>query len=244
VNIGDFGIVDGKRDARFADLVMALDEVDGIARFRISSIEPNLLTNEIIEFVAQSKRFVPHFHIPLQSGSNAILRKMGRRYLRELYEDRVSKIKTLLPHACIGVDVIVGFPGETDELFLETYNFLNELDISYLHVFTYSERANTRAVELEGVVPMKKRNERSKMLRILSEKKRRKFYEENLGKTFTVLFEEDVENGMMHGFTENYIRVAAKYDPILINELKQVTLDEILETGNVGVKEPEFVIGS
>ncbi len=240
VNIGDFGIVDGKRDARFADLVMALDEVEGIARFRISSIEPNLLTNEIIEFVAQSKRFVPHFHIPLQSGSNAILRKMGRRYLRELYEDRVSKIKTLLPHACIGVDVIVGFPGETDELFLETYNFLNELDISYLHVFTYSERANTRAVELEGVVPIKKRNERSKMLRILSEKKRRKFYEENLGKTFTVLFEEDVENGMMHGFTENYIRVAAKYDPILINELKQVTLDEILETGNVGVREPAF----
>jgi threonylcarbamoyladenosine tRNA methylthiotransferase MtaB len=238
VNIGDFGIVDGKRDSRFADLVMALDEVEGIARFRISSIEPNLLTNEIIEFVAQSKRFVPHFHIPLQSGSNAILRKMGRRYLRELYEDRVSKIKTLLPHACIGVDVIVGFPGETDELFLETYNFLNELDISYLHVFTYSERANTRAVELEGVVPMKKRNERSKMLRILSEKKRRKFYEENLGQTFTVLFEEDVENGMMHGFTENYIRVAAKYDPILINELKQVTLDEILETGNVGVREP------
>jgi threonylcarbamoyladenosine tRNA methylthiotransferase MtaB len=244
VNIGDFGIVDGKRDARFADLVMALDEVEGIARFRISSIEPNLLTNEIIEFVAQSKRFVPHFHIPLQSGSNAILRKMGRRYLRELYEDRVTKIKTLLPHACIGVDVIVGFPGETDELFLETYNFLNELNISYLHVFTYSERANTRAVELQGVVPMKKRNERSKMLRILSEKKRRKFYEENLGKTFTVLFEEDVENGMMHGFTENYIRVAAKYDPILINELKQVTLDEILETGNVGAKEPEFVIGS
>jgi threonylcarbamoyladenosine tRNA methylthiotransferase MtaB len=241
VNIGDFGIVDGKRDARFADLVIALDEVEGIARFRISSIEPNLLTNEIIEFVAQSKRFVPHFHIPLQSGSNTILRKMGRRYLRELYEDRVSKIKTLLPHACIGVDVIVGFPGETDELFLETYNFLNELNISYLHVFTYSERANTRAVELEGVVPMKKRNERSKMLRILSEKKRRKFYEENLGQTFTVLFEEDVENGMMHGFTENYIRVAAKYDPILINELKQVTLDEILETGNVGVREPALV---
>jgi threonylcarbamoyladenosine tRNA methylthiotransferase MtaB len=238
VNIGDFGIVDGKRDARFADLVMALDEVEGIARFRISSIEPNLLTNEIIEFVAQSKRFVPHFHIPLQSGSNTILRKMGRRYLRELYEDRVSKIKTLLPHACIGVDVIVGFPGETDELFLETYNFLNELNISYLHVFTYSERANTRALEMEGVVPMKKRNERSKMLRILSEKKRRKFYEENLGENFTVLFEEDVENGMMHGFTENYIRVAAKYDPILINELKQVTLDEILETGNVGAREP------
>ncbi len=241
VNIGDFGIVDGKRDARFADLVMALDEVEGIERFRISSIEPNLLTNEIIDFVARSKRFVPHFHIPLQSGSNTILRKMGRRYLRELYEDRVSKIKTLLPQACIGVDVIVGFPGETDELFLETYNFLNELDISYLHVFTYSERANTRAVDMDGVVPMKKRNERSKMLRILSEKKRRKFYEENLGQTFTVLFEEDIEEGMMHGFTENYIRVAAKYDPILINELKVVTLDGILADGNVGVREPAFV---
>lgn len=241
VNIGDFGIVDGKRDSRFADLVMALDEVAGIDRFRISSIEPNLLTNEIIDFVSHSKRFVPHFHIPLQSGSNTILRKMGRRYLRELYEDRVSKIKTLLPQACIGVDVIVGFPGETDELFLETYNFLNELNISYLHVFTYSERANTRAVDMEGVVPMKKRNERSKMLRILSEKKRRKFYEENLGQTFTVLFEEDIEDGMMHGFTENYIRVAAKYDPMLINELKQVTLDAILADGNVGVREPVFV---
>jgi threonylcarbamoyladenosine tRNA methylthiotransferase MtaB len=241
VNIGDFGIVDGKREERFADLVMALDEVEGIDRFRISSIEPNLLTNEIIDFVARSKRFVPHFHIPLQSGSNTILRRMGRRYLRELYEDRVSKIKTLLPHACIGVDVIVGFPGETDELFLETYNFLNELNISYLHVFTYSERANTRAVDMDGVVPMKKRNERSKMLRILSEKKRRKFYEENLGQTFTVLFEEDIEDGMMHGFTENYIRVAAKYDPILINELKVLTLDEVMGNGNVGVREPAFV---
>ena len=241
VNIGDFGIVDGKREERFADLVMALDELEGIDRFRISSIEPNLLTNEIIEFVARSKRFVPHFHIPLQSGSNTILRKMGRRYLRELYEDRVSKIKTLLPQACIGVDVIVGFPGETDELFLETYNFLNELNISYLHVFTYSERANTRAVDMDGVVPMKKRNERSKMLRILSEKKRRKFYEENLGQTFTVLFEEDIEDGMMHGFTENYIRVAAKYDPMLINELKVVTLDAILADGNVGVSEPTSI---
>ena len=238
VNIGDFGIVEGKREGRFADLVMALDEVAGIDRFRISSIEPNLLTNEIIDFVSRSKRFVPHFHIPLQSGSNTILRKMGRNYLRELYEDRVSKIKTLLPQACIGVDVIVGFPGETDELFLETYNFLNELNISYLHVFTYSERANTRAVDMDGVVPMKKRNERSKMLRVLSEKKRRKFYEENLGQTFTVLFEEDIEEGMMHGFTENYIRVAAKYDPMLINELKVVTLDSILADGNVGVTEP------
>src|SRR5690606_13061472 len=153
VNIGDFGIVDGKRNERFADLVYALDKVEGINRLRISSIEPNLLTNEIISFASKSQRFVPHFHIPLQSGSNSILRKMGRRYLRELYVDRVTKIKTLMPHACIGVDVIVGFPGETDELFLETYNFLNELDVSYLHVFTYSERANTRAVEMEGVVP-------------------------------------------------------------------------------------------
>lgn len=200
-----------------------------------------MLTNEIISFAAQSKRFVPHFHVPLQSGSNTILRKMGRRYLRELYVDRVTKIKTLMPHACIGVDVIVGFPGETDELFIETYNFLNELDISYLHVFTYSERANTRAAEMDEVVPMKKRNERSKMLRILSEKKRRKFYTENLGETFTVLFEEDIEDGKIHGFTENYIRVAAKYDPMLINELKLVTLDQINDKGNVEVLEPEMV---
>lgn len=241
VNIGDFGIQEGKRKERFADLVMAIDEIEGIERFRISSIEPNLLTNEVIEFVSTSKRFVPHFHIPLQSGSNTILRSMGRRYLRELYEDRISKIKSLMPHCCIGVDVIVGFPGETEELFLETYNFLNELDISYLHVFTYSERANTRAVELDGIVPIRKRNERSKMLRILSEKKRRKFYQENLGKTFTVLFEEDVEDGKMHGFTENYIRVSAKYDPILINELKTVTLSEINEKGNVEAVEPEMM---
>lgn len=241
VNIGDFGIVGGKRIEQFKDLVIALDEVKGINRFRISSIEPNLLTNEIISFVAQSKLFVPHFHIPLQSGSNTILRKMGRRYLRELYVDRITKIKTLMPEACIGVDVIVGFPGETDELFLETYSFLNELDISYLHVFTYSERANTRAAEMDETVPMKKRIERSKMLRILSEKKRRKFYEKNLGKTFSVLFEEDIENGKIHGFTENYIRVAAKYDPMLINELKLVTLDQINSDGNIEVREPESV---
>jgi len=241
VNIGDFGIVEGKRNERFADLVFAIDEVERINRFRISSIEPNLLTNEIISFVANSKRFVPHFHVPLQSGSNTILRKMGRRYLRELYVDRVAKIKTLMPHACIGVDVIVGFPGETDELFLETYNFLNELDVSYLHVFSYSERANTRAAEMDEIVPIKKRNERSKMLRILSEKKRRKFYNENLGKTFTVLFEEGVENGKIHGFTENYIRVAVKYDPMLINELKLLTLDHINEHGNVEALEPGFV---
>lgn len=244
VNIGDFGIQGGKRKERFADLVHALDEVDGISRFRISSIEPNLLTNEIISFVSKSKRFVPHFHIPLQSGSNVILRSMGRRYLRELYEDRVAKIKNLMPHCCIGVDVIVGFPGETDEIFLETYQFLKELPISYLHVFTYSERVNTRAVEMDQVVPMKKRTERSKMLRILSEKKRRKFYEDNLGNSYQVLFEEDIEDGMMHGFTENYIRVTAKYDPLLINEIKTVTLKNINEKGVVEVMEPEWLYES
>jgi len=244
VNIGDFGIQDGKRKEKFEDLVRALDEVEGIERFRISSIEPNLLTNEIIQFVSTSKRFVPHFHIPLQSGSNDILRKMGRRYLKQLYEDRVAKIKTLMPHCCIGVDVIVGFPGETQEHFLETYNFLNELPVSYLHVFTYSERANTRAEEMDGVVPLHVRNERSKMLRILSEKKRRNFYEENIGQTFQVLFEEDIEDGRIHGFTENYIRVAAKYDPLLLNEIKTVTLSEINEKGLVEVREPEIMYES
>ncbi|WP_305982851.1 tRNA (N(6)-L-threonylcarbamoyladenosine(37)-C(2))-methylthiotransferase MtaB [Roseivirga thermotolerans] len=241
VNIGDFGIQDGKRTERFVDLVKAIDEVEGIDRIRISSIEPNLLTNEIIEYTLNSKRFVPHFHIPLQSGSNKILRKMRRRYLRELYEDRVSKIKSLIPDSCIGVDVIVGFPGETEADFLETYNFLNELDISYLHVFTYSERANTAAPEMEGTVPMKERQKRSKMLRILSEKKKRQFYESQLGTTRTVLFEDDVEDGMMHGFTENYVRVAAKYDPLLINELKTVQLKRINENGVVEVEEPEMI---
>lgn len=239
VNIGDFGIEDGKRKESFLDLIRALDQVEGIDRFRISSIEPNLLTNEAIQFVSDSRHFVPHFHIPLQSGSNTLLRKMGRRYLRELYEDRVYKIKSLMPHCCIGTDVIVGFPGETEALFLETYNFLKELPVSYLHVFTYSERANTRAAEMEDVVPMKIRNKRSKMLRILSEKKRRAFYEENLGKTFQVFFEEDIEEGKMHGFTENYIRISAKYDPLLINEIKEVTLADINEKGTVEVFEPE-----
>ncbi|CAD5252858.1 MULTISPECIES: tRNA (N(6)-L-threonylcarbamoyladenosine(37)-C(2))-methylthiotransferase MtaB [unclassified Imperialibacter] len=239
VNIGDFGIQEGRRVGKFLDLVKALDDVDGIDRFRISSIEPNLLTKDIISFVAKSKRFVPHFHIPLQSGSNKILQRMNRRYLRELYAERVATIKKLMPHCCIGVDVIVGFPGETEEDFLETYQFLNELDISYLHVFTYSERANTDAIEMDGVVPMKDRNKRSKMLRSLSEKKRRNFYDENLGGQFTVLFEEDIEEGMMHGFTENYIRVAAKYDPILINETKKVELREINDRGVVEVTEAE-----
>jgi threonylcarbamoyladenosine tRNA methylthiotransferase MtaB len=227
----------GERKERFIDLIKALDEVHGIERFRISSIEPNLLTDEIIEFVAQSKRFVPHFHIPLQSGSNAILKLMRRRYQRELYVSRVEKIKSVMPSCCIGVDVIVGFPGETHEHFLETYQFLNELDISYLHVFTYSERENTLAITLPDVVPMKERNERSRMLHILSDKKRRAFYEKNLKKPFTVLFENDLENGLMHGFTENYIRVAAKYDPLLINETKSVVLTSINSIGHVEVEE-------
>jgi threonylcarbamoyladenosine tRNA methylthiotransferase MtaB len=241
VNIGDFGIVEGKRKYRFFELVQALDEVEGIERFRISSIEPNLLGDEIIEFVAQSKRFVPHFHIPLQSGTDKILELMRRKYERQLYADRVMKIKSLMPHACIGVDVIVGFPQETEEDFLETYKFLNELDISYLHVFTYSERANTPAAEMTGVVPMSERNKRSKMLHILSDKKRRAFYEQNLGKKATVLFEQDIEEGMMHGFTENYIRVCAKYDPMMVNELKEVELISINDKGTVDVQEPELV---
>jgi threonylcarbamoyladenosine tRNA methylthiotransferase MtaB len=242
VNTGDFGLQNGERKERFLDLVRALDEVEGIERFRISSIEPNLLHDEIVEFVSQSKRFVPHFHIPLQSGSNKILKLMRRRYLRELYAARVDKIKSLMPNACIGVDVIVGFPDETHEDFLETYRFLNELNISYLHVFTYSERDNTLAASMPNLVPMNERHERSRMLHILSDKKRRAFYESNLGNEFKVLFENDVEDGMMHGFTENYVRVAAKYDPILINELKPVRLTSISEKGTVLVDEIDSLI--
>ncbi|WP_462248201.1 tRNA (N(6)-L-threonylcarbamoyladenosine(37)-C(2))-methylthiotransferase MtaB [Ekhidna sp.] len=241
VNIGDFGIQEGKRKEKFIDLVKGLDQIEGIDRFRISSIEPNLLTNDVIEFVAKSKRFVPHFHIPLQSGSDNILKKMNRRYLTDLYKSRIEKIKSLMPTCCIGVDVIVGFPGESEEEFLNTYNFLNELDVSYLHVFTYSERPNTKAVEMEGAVDLGERNRRSKMLRGLSEKKRRYFYEQQLGNTFQVLFEEDVEDGIMHGFTENYVRVAAKYDPILINEVKNVMLKEINSNGHVEVEEAEEI---
>jgi threonylcarbamoyladenosine tRNA methylthiotransferase MtaB len=241
VNTGDYGIINGKRIYRFIDLIKELDQVEGIERFRISSIEPNLLTDEIIEFVAQSKKFVPHFHIPLQSGSNKILRLMYRRYQRELYADRIHKIKQLMPNCCIGVDIIVGFPDETDTDFLETYHFLNELDISYLHVFTYSERANTDALKIKEIVPHKTRNDRSKMLHILSDKKKRFFYEQNVNKIATVLFENDIEDGKMHGFTENYIRVSAKYDPLLINELKTVQLTEINEKGIMEAQEPEIV---
>ncbi len=237
VNTGDFGIRNGQRENRFIDLIKALDMVEGIARFRISSIEPNLLTNEIIDFVAKSKKFVPHFHIPLQSGSNKILKLMRRRYLRELYEDRVDTILEKMPDCCIGVDVIVGFPGETEADFLETYQFLNELDISYLHVFTYSERENTSAIDMDDIVPMKIRNKRSKMLRTLSVKKRRHFYEQHLGKKARILFEDDVEDGKIHGFTDNYIRVATAYDPMLVNEIKRLKLEQINPEGHVETSE-------
>lgn len=236
VNIGDYGkgeFGNKKHEHTFLDLVKALDEVEGIERLRISSIEPNLLENETIEFVSSSKTFVPHFHIPLQSGSNTILKAMRRRYMRELYVDRVAKIRSLMPDACIGVDVIVGFPGETNELFLETYNFLNELDVSYLHVFTYSERDNTLAAEMEGEVPMNVRKKRSKMLRGLSVKKRRAFYESQLGRTCTVLFEGENKEGYIHGFTENYVKVKLPWNPELVNTLHQVKLTSIDEDGLV-----------
>lgn len=241
VNIGDFGIQNGERSSSFYELVQALDQVAGIERFRISSIEPNLLTDEIIAFVAQSQRFVPHFHVPLQSGSNKMLSLMKRRYRRELYVERVQKIKELMPHACIGVDVIVGHAGETKDDFLETYQFLNDLDVSYLHVFTYSERANTAALAIKPSVPPSQRTERSKMLHILSDKKRRAFYESQLGSTQTVLFEDDVTNGQMQGFTQNYVRVTAKYDPLLINELKTIELTQINNEGVVEVQELETI---
>ncbi len=237
VNTGDFGIQDGERVESFYELVQALDEVETIGRFRISSIEPNLLKDEIISFVAQSKRFMPHFHVPLQSGSNKLLKLMRRRYQRELYADRVATIKALMPHCCIGVDVIVGFPGETEEDFLDTYNFINDLDVSYLHVFPYSERENTLAPSLGNKVPLKDRNRRADMLRILSEKKKRYFYEQNIGRECQVLFEEDVKDGVMEGFTENYVRVAAKYDPLLINETKHVRLTGMNTNGLMEAEE-------
>ncbi|GAB5472781.1 MAG: tRNA (N(6)-L-threonylcarbamoyladenosine(37)-C(2))-methylthiotransferase MtaB [Maribacter sp.] len=236
VNIGDYGkgeFGNKKHEHTFLDLVKALDEVDGIHRLRISSIEPNLLKNETIDFVAQSNSFVPHFHIPLQSGSDALLKKMRRRYMSDLYVERVNRIKEVMPHACIGVDVIVGFPGETDAHFLETYHFLNALEISYLHVFTYSERDNTPAAEMDDAVPKKVRNKRSKMLRGLSVKKRRAFYESQLGTTRTVLFESENKQGYIHGFTENYVKVKAPWNPELVNTLHQVRLTEIVEDGLV-----------
>ena len=236
VNIGDYGkgeFGNKKHEHTFLELVQELDKVDGIERLRISSIEPNLLKNETIDFVSKSRTFVPHFHIPLQSGSNDILRKMKRRYLRELYSDRVAKIREVMPHACIGVDVIVGFPGETDEHFLETYHFLNDLDISYLHVFTYSERDNTEAASFDGVVPANVRAKRSKMLRGLSVKKRRAFYESQLGSHRTVLFEGENKEGYIYGFTENYVKVKTPWNPELVNTLHEITLTKIDDDGSV-----------
>lgn len=236
VNIGDYGkgeFGNKKHEHTFYDLVNELDKIEGIHRLRISSIEPNLLKNKTIDFVAKSNSFVPHFHIPLQSGSDEILKLMRRRYLSGLYVDRVARIKEVMPHACIGVDVIVGFPGETDELFLETYHFLNALDISYLHVFTYSERDNTVAAEMDNVVPHKVRSKRSKMLRGLSAKKRRAFYESQLGSTRTVLFEGENKEGYIHGFTENYVKVKSPWNPELVNQLKQIELTHIDEDGLV-----------
>lgn len=241
VNIGDYGkgeFGNKRHEHTFLDLVKALDQVEGIERLRISSIEPNLLKNETIDFVSQSKTFVPHFHIPLQSGSNEILKNMKRRYMRELYVERVSKIREVMPHACIGVDVIVGFPGETEAHFLETYHFLNALDISYLHVFTYSERENTEAAAMKDVIPQKIRAKRSKMLRGLSVKKRRAFYESQLGTNRTVLFEGENKEGYINGFTENYIKVKYPWNPHLVNTLHQVRLTEIDTDGLVRL---EFV---
>lgn len=248
VNVGDYGkgeFGNKKHDHTFLELINELDKVENIERFRISSIEPNLLKNEVIEFVAHSNRFVPHFHIPLQSGSDEVLKMMKRRYLSGLYHDRVEKIKELMPDCCIGVDVIVGFPGETDEHFLETYDFLNKLPISYLHVFTYSERPGTEAAEFEGVVPKEVRKKRNKMLRILCEKKRMAFYRTQLGKTHRVIWESDNKNGKMHGFTENYVKVETDFDESLINQSELVELTGLNNAGVVEVKRievPEYLV--
>ncbi len=234
VNIGDFGngteVIEGalpKKNALFIDLIRELDKVEEIQRFRISSIEPNLVTNEIIDFVAQSDRFMPHFHIPLQSGNNKQLLQMRRRYKRELYADRVKYIKSVMPHCCIGVDVIVGFPGETDEDFKETYRFIQEMDISYLHVFTYSERNNTPANEMEGVVSIEERRNRNEQLRILSEKKKRFFYEQFSNTQREVLFESEAKEGVMSGFTDNYIKIETPLEAYLLNTIGPVTLSEV-----------------
>ncbi len=240
VNIGDFGKgqlitedLKKKKEVTFLDLIIALDEVKGIERFRISSIEPNLLKDQIIDFVAKSKKFVPHFHIPLQSGSNDLLKLMKRRYHKELYADRINKIKTLMPDCCIGVDVIVGFPGETNELFLETYNYLNNLDLSYLHVFTYSERDNTEAIDLPNQVSIVERKRRNKMLRILSAKKLRLFYEQQKGKILSVIFENENKKGFMYGFTQNYVKVKYPFDETLCNSILNVTILDFDEEGNM-----------
>jgi len=234
VNIGDYGkgeMGNKKHEHTFLDLVQALDNVTGIDRFRISSIEPNLLKNETIDFVAQSKRFVPHFHIPLQSGSDTILKKMKRRYLTPLYFDRVARIKQVMPDCCIGVDVIVGFPGETEENFLETFSFLEQLPVSYFHVFTYSERPNTEAVLLENPVPQLIRNKRSKVLRALSAKKKQHFYASQIGMQVSVLFEGENKKGYIHGFTRNYVKVRVPWDPALVNQCREGILKDIDSAG-------------
>lgn len=224
VNIGDYG---KDQPHSFLDVVKALDEVEGIARIRISSIEPNLLNQHIIEFVAKSKRFMPHFHLPLQSGNNDILGLMRRRYRRELYAERVAAIKQLMPHACIGVDVIVGFPGETEAHFDDTFNFIHSLDVSYLHVFTYSERENTPAIEMGNVVPKSVRNQRNKQLRNLSDKKKRDFYTQFEGQTRPVLFEAEQDGKMLYGFTDNYVKVCVPFDATLINQIIPVKIGAV-----------------
>ncbi len=239
VNIGDYGkgeFGNKKHEHTFLDLIKELDQVEGIERIRISSIEPNLLKDESIELVSRSKSFVPHFHIPLQSGSDDLLKKMKRRYLTKLYNERVNKIREVMPHAAIGVDVIVGFPGETEELFMETYNFLNELPISYLHVFTYSERENTEAAEMDGIVPIPERKRRNKMLRILSEKKKMSFYQTQIGQTLPVLWEHENKDGKMYGFTENYVRVQKDFDSASVNKIEFLNLEKILSDGTVSVQ--------
>lgn len=239
VNIGDYGkgeFGNKRHEHTFLDLISELDQVEGIERIRISSIEPNLLKDESIELVSRSRSFVPHFHIPLQSGSDELLKKMKRRYLTKLYKDRVSKIREVMPDAAVGVDVIVGFPGETEELFMETYNFLNELPITYLHVFTYSERENTEAAAMEDIVPIPERKRRNKMLRILSEKKKMAFYQTQLGKTLPVLWEHENKDGKMFGFTENYVRVQKDYDAASVNQIELLNLEKILSDGTVSVR--------
>jgi len=236
VNIGDYGkgeFGNKKHLHTFFDLVQALEKIPGISRLRISSIEPNLLKNETIDMVSKSRVFVPHFHIPLQSGSDTVLKKMKRRYLTGLYRDRITTIQRQTPHACIGVDVIVGFPGETEEDFLETYAFLNQLGVSYLHVFTYSERDRTEAASMSEVVPMAVRNKRSKMLRGLSVKLRRAFYESQIETKRTVLFEGENKKGYIHGFTENYVKVKTPWDPALVNTVAEVRLKDIDDDGLV-----------
>ncbi|HMQ05967.1 MAG TPA: tRNA (N(6)-L-threonylcarbamoyladenosine(37)-C(2))-methylthiotransferase MtaB [Saprospiraceae bacterium] len=238
INLGDFGngteVIENKKPAKqglFIDLIKALDTLHPDVRYRISSIEPNLLTDEIIRFVADSKCFLPHFHLPLQSGSNKILKAMRRRYRKEHYLDRVLHIKTLTPYAAIGCDVIAGFPGESNKDFNETYSFIRDLEISYLHVFTYSERANTLAAHFPNSVPVHERKERNKKLRILSEKMKRQFYEKHIGSKVNVLFEDNNKDGMILGFTENYIQCKTKYDPGLINQMVPALIREIDENG-------------